>query len=302
MRLLVFGASGFIGTHVLQLFKEASGVEVHAVSTKKGREGNAANWHWANIFDRESIQAVLHAAKPTHLLHLAWCTEHGAYWDSEDNYRWLKASNALFEDFLDVGGKRIVCSGTSAEYSANENSCDEHQSQCRPATLYGRSKLQLSQELARLAARGGITHSWARIFNPFGPGEDRRRLVSSTINSLLRGENARCTTGEQVRDFLYVKDVASAIGHLLMGTISGPVNVCSGRPLAVKEMVRIIAEEMGMGEAVELGAIPNRSAEVPFVVGSNARLTRECGWREKYGTRAGVSETIEWWKKQLKVK
>jgi uncharacterized protein YbjT (DUF2867 family) len=94
-KVLVTGASGFVGRHSLEALL-AAGYEVHAVARRPGAPGSAAiTWHAVDLLEAAPVQALLSRVAPTHLLHFAWYAEHGAYWQSLENFRWVSATLEL---------------------------------------------------------------------------------------------------------------------------------------------------------------------------------------------------------------
>ena len=139
--------------------------------------------------------------------------------------------------------------------------------------------------------------AWGRIFQPYGPYEYPVRLVPSVILSLLNDKPARCTHGDQVRDFLYIADVSDAFVALLDSEVTGNVNIGSGEPVSIKELVMQIARRLGKEDDVQFGALPARENEPPFIVADTSRLKKEVRWRQRYPLEKGVMETISWWEK-----
>ena len=142
----------------------------------------------------------------------------------------------------------------------------------------------------------GLSSAWGRIFFLYGPHEHPVRLVSSVIRSLLLGEPARCSHGNQLRDYLYVGDVAEAFVTIMESDVQGPVNIASGYPVSLKEIIYKIAGKLDRKELVRLGALPAPPEEPDLLVGNVSRLTNEVGWRPKYDLNHGLDETIDWWR------
>ena len=219
-RVLVTGASGFIGRHALTHLKDA-GFEVHAVS-HSGFGVDGPQWHQADLLHSQSRRALLHSIQPEFLLHFAWYVPPGKYWTSPENIRWLTASLELVQEFAEAGGQRFVGAGTCAEYSWDPGGiCVEGETPLAPASLYGASKNALASLLPHICSTLGLSYAWGRIFFPFGPGEPSGRLVPSIIASIRNGEPARCSLGTQIRDFIYVDDVARAFTHVLSSNFQG---------------------------------------------------------------------------------
>lgn len=123
--------------------------------------------------------------------------------------------------------------------------------------------------------------------------------MPTVITSLLKGEVARCSHGRQIRDFIFVEDVASAFAALLESEVQGALNIGSGQPVTVKSVVEMIADRLVQRELVKFGAVAVSDDESQLLVANNKRLTKEVGWRPVYDLDSGLDRTIEWWKKEL---
>jgi nucleoside-diphosphate-sugar epimerase len=297
--VLITGASGFIGRHTIPLLLK-HGYEVHAVTSKKPPEnGKSEYWHRADLLDRQQIGSLIEAVRPSHLLHFAWIATPGIYQSSFENLHWIEASLELLHRFVRAGGQRIVAAGTCAEYDWRYGFCSEALTPLAPQTLYGSCKHSLQLILSALARENNFSAAWGRIFFPYGPHEHASRLVASVIGALLNGEVARCSHGNQVRDFVFVQDVAAAFVALLDSDIAGPVNIASGRGVAVKEIVFKIGDLLGRRDLVQLGAIPTPAQEAPFLVGDVRLLDETLNWQPEHDIDQGLKKSVEWWQSRL---
>lgn len=296
-KVLVTGARGFVGRHSLKTLLER-GFEVHAIASKTLPIVNSdCTWHRANLLDQTSIKELVSQVKPTHLLHFAWCyTIPGQYWKSEDNFLWVQASLELLRQFGEQGGKRVVMGGTCAEYDWKYGYCSEFVTPRNPDTPYGICKKALQEIVSCYCETASLSSAWGRIFFPYGAYEYPNRLVSSVIVSLLKGEPACCSHGNQIRDFLYVQDVADAFVALLESEVTGVLNIGSGQPVAIKDVVYKIADIIGGSDLVQLGAIPSPMKEAPLLVADVTRLSNEVGWLPKFNLQMGIEQSIIWWK------
>src|SRR5436190_5168313 len=145
------------------------------------------------------------------MLQLDWYAVPGRYWTSTENIRWVHASLELLQLFREHGGERVVMAGTCAEYSWAGGYCSESATELAPASLYGTCKHALRLIVEAYAEQTNLSVAWARLFFLYGPFEDSTRLVASVIRSLLKGQPALCSSGNQQRDFLYVEDAAKAL-------------------------------------------------------------------------------------------
>jgi nucleoside-diphosphate-sugar epimerase len=113
---------------------------------------------------------------------------------------------------------------------------------------------------------------------------------------LLEGRQALCSHGLQIRDYLYVEDVGEALAAILDSNVSGAINVASGQPVTLKDLVLQIAGKLGRPELVRFGALPAHEDEPPFVVGDARRLISEVGWIPRIELDKGLERTIAWWR------
>ncbi len=308
-KVLLTGATGFIGRHCLPALVAAGFDEIHAVSTRAATDGanelaprttTGVRWHETNLLSDDAAERLVAEVRPTHLLHMAWYAEPGKYWTSPLNEDWLRASVRLLGAFASHGGERAVAAGTCAEYDWNyDGYCSESETPLAPATLYGRSKHALHDALETLARERGLSAAWGRVFFLYGAHEHPQRLVSSVIRALLRGEPARCTHGEQLRDFLYVQDVADAFVALLASDARGAFNIASGEAVSLKTVVNKIAEKLQRPDLVQLGAIPAPAGEPQLLAADVSRLRGEVGWSPAYTLDAGLDASISWWRGRM---
>jgi nucleoside-diphosphate-sugar epimerase len=293
-KVLLTGATGFIGSHVIPRLL-AHGYAVHAVTSRAANPPTeGVNWYQANLLNSRETQQLVETVKPTHLLHLAWYVEHGAYWTSIENLRWVQASLNLLMAFQENGGKRAVIAGTCAEYDWQYGYCQENRTPLNPASLYGTCKDALRRLVTVHAAQTGYSAAWGRIFFTFGPHENPRRLVTATIRALLANQPAPTSHGEQIRDFLFVEDLADAFVTVLDRDIIGAVNLASGTPVKIKDIVNTIARQLNRAELIQLGALPAPANDPPLLLADISRLRNEVQWQPHYDLTTAIDKTIQW--------
>jgi nucleoside-diphosphate-sugar epimerase len=284
-RVLVTGATGFVGRHAPPLLAER-GYEVHAV-------GSTA----ADLLDPAAAVSLIEQVRPSHLLHFAWYAVPGKFWSAPENAAWVEASIRLLRAFSDAGGERATMSGSCAEYDwTGSGVLSELRTPLLPSTYYGVSKHALASVGAGLAAERGFSFAWGRIFFGYGPHEQPGRLVSQVAAALVKGEPAPTSEGTQRRDFLHARDVAAAFVALLDSDVEGPVNIGSGDAVAVRDVISLIAAAAGRPDLVRWGEIPQRPGDPPVLEADVARLRDEVGWTPGIPLEEGIRETVEWWK------
>lgn len=289
-RLLLTGATGFIGRQVLRQLGDR--FEIHCTSREPKEASD--NWHPIDLRDPSACIALIEAIHPEILVHTAWNTTHGEFWESTDNDDWLEAGRALFSAFARAGGRRIVGCGSCAEYPGISNrprqECETIQLS-EPETRYGRAKLALMAHLGDLP----IDYAWGRIFHPYGEHENRHRLVPSIATALRDGRPALCSSGRQVRDFIDVRELGRSISLLAQSSINGVINLGQGVPTAIAQLAFLLGEIAGRPELIELGALPDRVGEPALLVPDLARQTKELGFCPAIDLRAGLSDALKYW-------
>jgi nucleoside-diphosphate-sugar epimerase len=294
VRVLLTGASGFIGGYALEALVQ-QGHEVCAVARSPGSPREGVTWYECDLLSLGAPERLVDEAQASHLLHLAWYVQPGSFWNAGENERWIDASLRLLRAFGEGGGRRAVMAGTCAEYVwGGEETLRELHTPLEPASLYGACKHATHVVAKELAAQLGVSLAWGRIFFLYGPGEDTARLVCQVARSLLAGEQVPTTDGDQRRDFMHVRDVASAFVELLSGNLSGPVNIASGQAVQIREIVTLIAEQAGGLELVRFGALDRRAGEPEWIVADVERLRDAVGFTPVTGLREGLAETVAW--------
>ena len=297
--VLVTGATGCIGRHAVPALV-ARGWEVHAVSSRHHPPSQSGvQWHRADLLVEDDLARVVGDASADHLLHLAWYIAPGRWASAPENFEWVRASLQLLRAFHERGGgTRLVTAGSCLEYDWQYGYCSERRTPCAPHTAYGVCKHALQTLTTAFAGQSGLTSAWGRIFFVYGPYEHPDRLVASVVRALLADEPARCSHGRQIRDYLFVQDVADALVALLESDLEGPVNIASGHPVALKDIVSRIGAILDKPDLIRLGAIPPAGTDVPLVVADVTRLTTELGWRPACDLDTGLRRTIEWWRER----
>lgn len=306
-KIILTGANGFIGRHSIPFLIEKN-YEVHAIfnDTKSNFQDFEDNdnliWHQCNLLDLKEQKKLFIDIQPTYLLHFAWYTTPREYWTSLENLRWVQASIGLIMNFEENGGKRMVLAGTCAEYDWNYGYLSEHVTPLRPTTLYGTCKNSLRDIALQFSNETCISYAWGRIFYLYGPFENSLRIIPYVINSLLSHKYANCTDGNQIRDFLYVKDVASAFVELLDSNVEGSINIASGEPITLREIIYEIANRLDKQELIKFGSIEHLDIEPPILLANVDRLKKDLEWKPKYTLDRGLNDTIKWWREKYNKK
>ncbi len=294
-RVLVTGATGFIGRHVVQVLSQR-GYEVHAVGRRASPVAADCGYsHRSDLLVPGVAAQLIKDVAPEGLIHLAWEVGHGGAWRSDLNDRWREATVDLVGAFA-APDRRAILAGTCAEYRWDNSLCVEGATPITPSTPYGQAKDAAREGAQVIAQEAGLSLAWARIFFTFGPGEAPERLVPSVIRAVLSGEAAETTHGMQIRDYLYVEDLADALVTLLESDLQGEINVASGEPTRLKWLAARAAEMAGDARRLKLGARSARPHEPERILADVSRLDRDVGWHPRIGLEDGLARTVGWWR------
>ena len=277
MKVLLTGASGFIGRSVLDALV-ASGITTVVVGRQPIVRQPGVDFLQADLLAVSDFTPMLHTAGASHLLHLAWYAEHGKYWTSPLNLRWVDATTRLVEAFCATGGRHVTIAGTCAEYDSSHGLCTEDSTPLEPATLYGVAKDAARRLAAAVCRQQQVPLAWGRIFLPYGGNEVAARLIPSLIDVFRGNRPAFGINAGASRDFLHIDDVASAFLTLLHREADGAYNISSGVPVRLSRIVETLAQRLGGDAGSVLRLATSRPGEPEVLVGDNTKL-RQLGWQ-----------------------
>jgi nucleoside-diphosphate-sugar epimerase len=292
-RVLVTGAAGFIGRPVCRQLR-AAGWDVIGTGRSEKPTDFDGDWTSSQLLDLFAVERLAHSARATHLLHLAWVTQPGVFWESAENADWLSASQHLVRAFAARGGKRVVIAGTCAEYDWTRP--DPVAAPPRPATTYGKAKLALRDWCADFTREAGLSFAWGRVFFAFGPRENPLRLVPYAVNQLLRGEPILCGSGVAERDFLYVDDLARLFVTLATGESAGDFDLGLGRGMTIRELVERLATLAGRPDLPRFSARPDPPNEPTRLVARRLVTDPAIAADFPMPLEEALRRTLDWWR------
>jgi nucleoside-diphosphate-sugar epimerase len=301
MRCLVTGASGFLGSHLVRKLVE----DGHSVTVLL-RPGSDA-WRLDGVLsqvrciegslkDAGKIAGGLREEPVEVAFHLAWSGVTGEERNSAEQItRNVPGSLALWRVLRDTGCETLISVGSQAEYGPHCGILHERLP-TNPVTAYGVAKAALCALLQRLCVLGGMRFVWLRLLSAYGPADDERHMVPSLIRALLRRERPALTAGEQIWDYLYVADAASALCAAMESRTSGVFNLGSGRAIALREFILAVRDCIDSSLPLGFGETPYRPDQVMHLEADISALRAATGWAPKIAIEEGVRRTVEWYR------
>lgn len=269
--ILVTGATGFVGRHVLKaLAAEDKTVRLivrRDIETPDSSGRIERVIKTPNLFSEDVNWWADACAGVDTIIHLAWFAEPGAYLQSPKNVSCLAGTLNLAQGAVLAGVRRFVGIGTCFEYELS-NAPLTVTTPLRPLTLYAAAKASAFLTLSQWCGNNAMEFAWCRLFYLYGEGEDTRRLVPHIRLRLSQGQPAELSAGQQVRDFLDVAEAGHMIAKVALGSKTGPLNICSGVAITVRQLAEKIADEFGRRDLLKFGARPDNLIDPPFVVGA----------------------------------
>jgi UDP-glucose 4-epimerase len=301
VRCVVTGAAGFLGSWLVrQLVREGHFVTVffrgepqaHRVSDWLG----CVRVVRGSFQDCAGLSEKLTGETVDAFFHLAWS---GVTADCRDDVVQISTnvvgSVRLWEIARDLGCKHWIGLGSQAEYGPRLDVLKEDLP-LRPATAYGVAKVASAMLTAKMSEIAGMRHTWVRLLAIYGPGDEPKHLIPSTIRTLLAGNQPALTRGEQLWDYLYVEDAAKALARIAVTGATGSLNLASGQTVVIRKLVECLSALVGLDLPLNFGEVPYRPDQTMHLEADISRLRCATGWEPEVSLEEGLRRTIAWHK------
>jgi dTDP-6-deoxy-L-talose 4-dehydrogenase (NAD+) len=269
--VLLTGASGFVGRQVLRAL-EKHNLRISLVIRIGSRQQFSECTSVESILETpdlfsESVEWWADACNGIDtIIHVAWYAEPHLYIQSPKNLDCLIGTLQMAQGANLARVRRYIGIGTCFEYDLSSGVVSV-KTPLKPTTSYAGAKAASFMALSQWLPKEGIEFAWCRLFYLYGDSEDSRRFVSYLRAKLASGEPVKLTNGNKIRDFLDVSEAGRMIVDVALSDQIGPVNICSGIPVTIRQLAEKIADEYGRRDLLKFGARPDNHFDPPCVVG-----------------------------------
>ncbi len=306
-RVLVTGASGFIGSHLTRALV-AEGHDVTVVVTYLSLIENvrlAPVWDDLRLVeaDLRNRDALAQLNQP-----FDWVYHLAAYNHVGDSF--TQVTEALSSNLLGTANLleslpeygRFVYTSSSEIYGLQDAVPFDEAAPTRPLSPYAVGKLagELYSHMKR--SQNGQPIVCLRPFNTFGPYQSEKAVIPELILRCLRGLPVRTTEGKQTREFNYVEDVVRAFRLAAeVPPFEGVVNVGCGREIAIRDLATLVHRLCESRSELRIGDLPYRPTEIWRMSAANQRAREVLGWEPQVSFEEGLRRTIAWFRDYQRV-
>jgi len=279
MKVLITGATGFIGNYVIE---ELLKYNVEIVATSSNEEKAKQQLWFDNVkyipFDFNHFDLTtnyfLYFNEPDVAIHLAWegLPNYKSSFHTEKN---LPIHKAFLKNLITNGLKDLTVTGTCLEYGMQEG-CLSEDMPALPSNPYSTAKNELRKSIEEFQHEYSFSFKWIRLFYMYGEGQNENSLLSQLDKALANNDKVfNMSKGEQTRDYLPVETVAEYIVKIaLQKNVDGIINCCSSVPISIKEFVEAYLKETGKSIKLNLGYYPYTDYEPMHFWGSAEKLKK----------------------------
>lgn len=271
MKVVVTGAAGYIGRHVVKELLEM-GHSVVAVDLNHKDIDERAEMSNVSIFSGDS-DVYQQLGCPDVVIHMAW--KDGFIHNSEEHMNNLSSHFIFLNNLIKQGCKNIAVMGTMHEVGY-WNGKIEADTPCNPLSQYGIAKNALRQSLLLAAQNTDANIFWLRAYYILGDDSRNSSIFTKILSAAENGKTEfPFTTGKNKYDFIDVKLLAKMIATTsTQDKYTGIINVCTGKPISLAERVEAFIKEKNLNIKLKYGAFPDRPYDSPLVYGDSAIIEK----------------------------
>ena len=294
-RILIVGGTGFIGFHLSKsLIKSNFIYSISRQNPKKIRKVNGVKYISCDIYKKNNLKKKLKSLKFDYVINLGGNIDHSNKMQTLNSH--FFGCKNLVDYFKNKNLKLFIQIGSSLEYGKKKPPHFEF-TKCFPNAHYGKSKLRSTKYILKCNKKKPFSFVILRLYQIYGPNQSVNRLIPIIISSCLKNKKFDCSSGKQVRDFLYIDDLIILLHKIINSKtkLKGIFNVGSGKPIQVKKIINLIRKKIKKGFP-QFGRIKLRKDEVEKYYPDLKKVTKSINWKAKTSLNSGINKTIAFYK------
>ena len=297
-KILIAGGTGFIGYHLAKKCIQ-KGWNVTSISTKKpkkNRKLKSVKYLFCDISNKKKLLKIL-PLDFDYVINLAGYVDHSH--DVKTMKSHFNGCKNLSLFFLNSKIKKFIQVGSSIEYGKIKSPQKEKKSNTQKTySIYGKAKLLSTKFLLKLSKEQNFPSVIIRLYLVYGPNQDTNRIIPITIKNAIENKKFDCSSGRQLRDFIYVEDVIHAIIKILKSkNVKGEIiNIGSGKPITIKKVILKICKLVNAG-IPQFDKIKLRKDEILKLYPNLSKIKKVIKWETKVNLDQGLKKTIKYFKK-----
>ena len=271
MKILITGASGYIGRHIINQFINTEHKIIVNDFSNPGIKCDNIEYNGKNLFESENPYEE--TGRPDVCIHLAW--KDGFIHNSNAHMEYLSDHYKFIDKMLSAGLKQIVIMGSMHEVGYFEGAIDEN-TPCNPLSMYGIAKDSLRRSSKLLAEKYNAVWQWIRAYYIYGDDKRGNSIFAKIQQAVENGKTTfPFTTGKNKYDFIHIDTLANMIAAVaLQKEVYGIINCCSGKPVSLSEQVEKYIKDNNLNISLEYGAFPDRPYDSPAVWGDDSKIKK----------------------------
>lgn len=296
--ILITGCSGFIGSELVKKLLRKKVYLVLLINKEKLKiKSKKIKFIRCSLLNYKKLKNILYTNNITDIIHCAWIGVSSQKRNSLKQNLNLKITSNILGAIKYKKINSFISLGSQAEYGSKFYKIYEDSKE-RPKTQYGKIKIKILKKTQIFCKKNNIRFVWLRIFTGYGPNSDNNWIIPSTIIKIINNQKTKFTSGNQIYNFIYVSDIASAIIKSLYNKdINGIFNLGSDKSYSIKYVVKLIFKKLKIKKKPIFGELNYRNDQVMKFSPSISKIKKYLKWQPKYSISKGLNKTIKFIKK-----
>ena len=289
MRILIFG-NGLIGSSLIENFLQ-EGHDLHVYSRGPQNDFRFV-YTEADIFDSTKVLEAL-AWNPQVIVHTTWITTPGLYKNDQSNFLYAESLISLARKVCSTQLQHLIVLGTCAEYGSQVEPIKAGSTTLNPSSFYSQQKVRAFRVVQELMSSSGTRFTWARIFYPYGPNQDKRRLIPMLIHSLSKNVPIVLDDVSSVYDWISSRDIASAISWVISHELPTELDIATSVGYTNLQVLQALEKILNIQSGYPDYSIEHKyGLEENYVASKNSPIFKS-GWMAQDSLFSGLDWTVK---------